>query len=231
MGYASPTRGFQSGGWNARDTVATALEPFGPETLWSYELGMRGDFFDDRVRLNANYFITDLEDLQTTAATPSGQFLTTNAGGLDVSGLEFELTIVPNDNWDIFIAGGLLDAEYNGLQPCTAPNTTLAAYDVNCNVADPKRSPESTLTLVSTVTIPVSAWGASLQPTATMRYIGENVVGTSQQGVNDSDVIVNAGIVRWSTMIVSGQQPLSATTAQTRSMSPRSCSVRTSHHQ
>ncbi|MEM8984254.1 MAG: TonB-dependent receptor, partial [Pseudomonadota bacterium] len=195
MGYVSATRGFKSGGWNARGTSAISLQPFGPETLWSYELGLRADYFDDRLRVNATLFQTDLEDLQTTAATPSGQFLTTNAGGLDVTGLELEITAVPTENWDIFFAAGFQDAEYVDLPGgCVAPNTSLAAFDINCNVADPKRSPDTTVTLGTTYDIQIPALGAILRPTATVRWIGENVVGTSQQGENDPEAIINAGL-------------------------------------
>lgn len=195
MVYASATKGFKGGGWNARGTAPGAFQPFDIETLWSYEIGTRGDFFDDKLRVNATLFSTDLEDLQTTAATPSGQFLTTNAGGLDVSGLELEVTYVPTDFWDIFLAAGFQDAEYTDLPTgCVVPNTSIAAFDINCAVADPKRSPNATVTLGTTVEIPVSAWGASLQPTVNVRYIGENVTGTSQQGINDAEVIVNAGV-------------------------------------
>ena len=74
------------------------------------------------------------------------------------------------------------------------PTRALAAFDINCNVADPKRSPDSTFTLGTTYTIPLAGIGASLRPTATVRYIGENVVGTSQQGENDPEAIINAGL-------------------------------------
>lgn len=195
MGYVSATRGFKSGGWNARGTAAVAFQPFGPETLWSYEGGLRADLLDDRLRINATVFQTDLDDLQTTAATPSGQFLTTNAGGLDVSGLELEITAVPTENWDIFFSAGLQDAKYKGLAAgCVVPNTSLAAFDINCNVADPKRSPDSTYTIGTSYDLALPSLGAILRPSASVRIIGENVVGTSQQGMNDSEATVNAGI-------------------------------------
>ena len=195
MAYVSATRGFKSGGWNARGTAPVAFQPFGPETLWSYEAGLRADYLDDRLRVNATVFNTDLKDLQTTSATPSGQFLTTNAGGLDVQGIELELTAVPTDNWDVFFALGLQDAEYTSLPPCVdIPNTGLAAYDANCNVADPKRSPDQTYTLGTSFDIPLAGLGATLRPTAMVRWIGENVVGTRQLGVNDSETVVNASV-------------------------------------
>ncbi|MEO0580158.1 MAG: TonB-dependent receptor, partial [Pseudomonadota bacterium] len=195
MGYVSATRGFKSGGWNARGTGAASFQPFGPETLWSYEVGMRADYLNDKLRVNATLFYTDLEDLQTTSATPSGAFLTTNAGGLEVTGLEFEITAVPTESWDIFIAGGFQDAEYTDLPSgCVAPNTDFAAFDIDCNVADPKRSPDTTLTIGTTYDIPIAAIGASLRPTATLRWIDENVTGTRQLGVNDEEAILNAGL-------------------------------------
>ena len=92
MMYASATNGFKSGGWNARGSSSAALQAFAPETIWSYELGMRADWMDGRLRTNVTAFYSDLEDLQTTAATPDGQFLTTNAGGLEVPGIEAEIT-------------------------------------------------------------------------------------------------------------------------------------------
>lgn len=194
MGYISATKGFKSGGWNARGTTAAAFAPFGPETIWSYELGMRAEWLDNRLRTNATVFFSDLKDLQTTSATQDGQFLTTNAGGLEVPGFELELTAVPNDYWEIFLTIGLQDPKYVDLPSgCTVPNTTYAAYDVNCNPATPKRAPKQTYTLGTSFTIPMS-WGASLQPFASARYIGKNVVGTRSTGVNDAVTLFNAGI-------------------------------------
>ncbi len=195
MGYVSATRGFKSGGWNARGGSAAAFEPFGPETIWSYEAGIRADLADGRVRANATAFYSDLEDLQTTSATPSGQFLTTNAGGLEVSGVELELTALPTDNWEIFLAIGLQDAEYIDLPAgCMTPNTSFAAFDIDCNVADPKRSPDTTWTLSTSYSIPIPGMGATLRPTASARVIGDNVVGTRQSGINGTEAIFNAAL-------------------------------------
>ncbi len=195
MGYVSATNGFKSGGWNARGTMAGSFQPFGPEEIWSYEAGVRADLAGGRVRVNATAFLTDLEDLQTTSATPSGAFLTTNAGGLEVPGLELEVIALPTDNWEIFFALGVQDAEYVDLPTgCVAPNTDFAAFDVDCNVADPKRSPDTTWTLSTTYNLPIPAWGATLRPTISGRHIGANVVGTRQLGVNGSEFLTNAAV-------------------------------------
>jgi iron complex outermembrane receptor protein len=192
MIYASITNGFKSGGWNARESVAATALPFGPEEIWAYEAGIRADWMDGRLRTNVTAFYSDLDDLQTTSAY-AGDFLTTNAGGLEVSGLEAEITAVPTDNWQVFAAIGLQNPKYVDLPGgCVAPNADLAAYDVNCNVAEPKRSPEETYTLGTAFDIQMG--GLTVTPTAMMRYIGENVTGSRSTGANDAVTLVNAGI-------------------------------------
>ena len=51
--FASATRGFKSGGWNARETSPTRILPFGPEKVWSYEIGAKTELFDRRLRANS----------------------------------------------------------------------------------------------------------------------------------------------------------------------------------
>jgi len=193
MTYVSATKGFKSGGWNARGGSPAAFEPFGPETIWSYELGMRAEWLDGTLRTNLTGFYSEVDDLQITAATPTGQFLTTNGGGLEVTGAELELFWLPMENWEIFASVGLQDAKYVKLPGgCVVPNTTLAAYDVNCNVAEPKRSPDTTITVGTSLDINVGS--NILRPFGSLRYIGENYVGTSSRGYNDSTTLYNAGI-------------------------------------
>ena len=193
MMYASATNGFKSGGWNARGSSSTALQAFGPETIWSYELGMRGDWMDGRLRTNITMFYSDLEDLQTTSATPDGQFLTTNAGGLEVPGIEAEITAVPTDNWNIFASMGWQNAEYKDLPGgCVVPNANLAAYDANCNVAEPKRSPHQTYTLGTSADFGLG--GFTITPNIMFRYIGAQYPGTRSLGYNQSVTLINAGV-------------------------------------
>ena len=193
MMYASATNGFKSGGWNARGSSSAALQAFAPETIWSYELGMRGDWMDGRLRTNITMFYSDLEDLQTTSATPDGQFLTTNAGGLEVPGIEAEITALPTDNWQIFAALGWQNAEYQDLPGgCVTPNADLAAYDADCNIAEPKRSPHQTYTLGTSVDF--SLGGVTVTPNIMLRYLGSQYPGTRNSGYNESVTLLNAGV-------------------------------------
>ena len=85
MMYVSATNGFKSGGWNARGSSSAALQAFAPETIWSYELGMRADWMDGRLRTNVTAFYSDLEDLQTTYTVGTSADFTVGA-----------LTLTPN---------------------------------------------------------------------------------------------------------------------------------------
>ena len=64
MWYASATNGFKSGGWNARGVTAAEMQPFDIEQNWSYELGLRSDWWDNRLRVNVTGFFTEIEDYQ-----------------------------------------------------------------------------------------------------------------------------------------------------------------------
>lgn len=114
--FASATRGFKSGGWNARGTTASELLPFGPETAWSYEAGAKTEFLDRKVRLNLTAFWIDLADLQTPSGfiRPDGSlaFLIRNFADYRNRGLELELTTVPVEGLNLFASVGYQDDEY-----------------------------------------------------------------------------------------------------------------------
>ncbi|MCJ8159817.1 TonB-dependent receptor, partial [Sphingomonas sp. LaA6.9] len=114
--FASATRGFKSGGWNARATAANAFLPFGPEKVWSYETGVKSDWLDNRVRANVTLFYTDVSDLQTPSAlvNPNGSatFITRNFADMTNKGIEAELTVVPVDGLNLYVNAGYQDAKY-----------------------------------------------------------------------------------------------------------------------
>jgi len=148
--YLSATNGFKSGGWNARSTNPGGIQPFGPEEAWSYELGMKGDFLDNTLRLNANVFYTEVEDLQLISGvlnptTNAVDFLTQNAADLELWGAEAEIQYSPIENLDLFAAVGYLDAEYQDVSP--------AASTVG---SEPVRTPDWSINLGGTYRVPLN---------------------------------------------------------------------------
>ncbi|HSN71504.1 MAG TPA: TonB-dependent receptor [Steroidobacteraceae bacterium] len=137
--YVSAAKGFKSGGYNGivigPADVANARSPYGPETNWTYEVGMKADFLDSRLRANLAYFYADISDLTLNATVddPAGgppSFPVQNAGDATIQGLEFEITAIPIDGLSIFLNGALQDGEYDSLNPTSAPALAPAVYGV-----------------------------------------------------------------------------------------------------
>jgi len=114
--FASATRGFKSGGWNARESSPVRLLPFGPEKVWSYEVGFKSDLLDRRVRFNVTGFYLDVSDLQTISGftNPDGTlaFLNRNFADYRNKGIEAELTVVPVERLNLYANLGYQDDNY-----------------------------------------------------------------------------------------------------------------------
>jgi iron complex outermembrane receptor protein len=127
MGYVSYAEGFNSGGVSAPTVGTTRLIlPYEPSTLENLEFGIRTDLADGKLRFNATVFNTAWVDLQaagvvndpvTGAQIPT--LVTTNVGEAEAKGVEFELTILPTENFLINLGLGLLDTAYTEIKPGT----------------------------------------------------------------------------------------------------------------
>jgi len=112
--YLSYARGFKSGGFNY---PVRGTEPLDPEILDMIELGMKGDYFDDALRINTALFYYEYSDLQVTRAadTSSGGAtnVTENAADASLYGLEGDITWLPTNQLQITVGFTLLDTEYD----------------------------------------------------------------------------------------------------------------------
>ena len=84
------------------------------DTLDNYEIGMKGDFFDGQVRVNATAYYSEISDLQTSRFDPTNiSFLvfTDNVGDAEIRGLDADITWLAADDLIISSAFSLLDTE------------------------------------------------------------------------------------------------------------------------
>jgi iron complex outermembrane receptor protein len=109
MTYLSADRGFKSGIYNL---VSYAGSPVRPETLDAYELGIKTEFADDRVRLNAAVFYYNYKDLQVQKIV-TGATVLVNAAGAVMKGADADFVLVPTDA--LTVRGGveLMSGHYN----------------------------------------------------------------------------------------------------------------------
>jgi iron complex outermembrane receptor protein len=128
MLYASASRGFKGGGFNALQDSPT-LRTVEPEIPTAYEIGVRSEWFDRRLRLNASAFRTDFDDfqVQAVAVSPAGTlfFDVVNAGELRTEGLEVELQAEPAQGLTFDLGMAFTDASYLSFPgaPCYAGQT------------------------------------------------------------------------------------------------------------
>ncbi len=102
MLYSQAARGFRYGGVNipapapfcGADLAAAGYKEspptFGPDHLWNFEVGEKGQFFDNRFRLNVTGFHIDWDDVQTTHPLACGYPFVQNSGKVVSQGLELE---------------------------------------------------------------------------------------------------------------------------------------------
>lgn len=117
MVYGYYARGFKSGGFVGRIVFAEDIGPFDPETLDTFEIGLKSDLFDRRLRINLAAFYNIYKDMQVvqniTYASGANSATIQNAAKAKTKGIELEITAVPVDGLTIAAAGAYLDAAYS----------------------------------------------------------------------------------------------------------------------
>lgn len=123
FGYASYTKGFKSGGFTQRVFPPLPEVPaFGPEFVESYEIGLKAELFDRRLRLNSAFFYADYTDLQIIVADGIAP-TTRNAGSARIQGGEIEFQLAATDRLSFQGGVGYTDAKYKEVSPSAAPVT------------------------------------------------------------------------------------------------------------
>jgi len=135
MAYLSYSRGFRSGGWNGRATTPSSIGPYDPETVDSYELGLRSELLDNTLRLNLTGYFTEYDDKQESEIYEFGfatETIVNNAAKAEIKGVELEAQWVPTDRLQVRLAVGHVDGEYKEF----LANNRLADPPVREDISD-----------------------------------------------------------------------------------------------
>jgi iron complex outermembrane receptor protein len=134
MTYAQYSTGYKSGGFNPRPLTRTQVTSFGPETVKAYEVGLKSEWLEHRLRVDVAAFVSDYSALQLPVATLDPgtgfpAFLTESVGSARIKGVELEWLARPVRGLDIDSSVGYL--HYRAI------NLGGAAYDSVANPAGP----------------------------------------------------------------------------------------------
>lgn len=119
MYYASYSNGFKSGGVDMRADQSLnpdANQPYDPEIVDTFEVGLKSEFWDRRVRLNAALFYSDYRDMQVTVqravdAGVASQVL--NAADATVEGFELESVFQATESLSFNATIGYVNASFD----------------------------------------------------------------------------------------------------------------------
>ena len=141
--YASVTKGYRSGGFNAyaNDPAYTS---FDEEKLWSYELGVKTRTFNNRLTMNAAVFYMDIEDMQVNETFSATETYITNAAEASGYGGEIEVVAVPMDGVTINAGIGYSNLEidkYKDLTGDYSGNKVTYSPEYTYNIGAQYRSP------------------------------------------------------------------------------------------
>jgi iron complex outermembrane recepter protein len=131
--YATTSTGYKAGGVGPRPFNADQARSFNPEEVTSYELGVKTDLFDRRLRLNMTVYYNKLKDAQLTLLScpqfggPGPCALPQNAGDATQKGLEIEAFFKPVEGLTIDASASYLKYKYKCVDPQVVNVTTLPA--------------------------------------------------------------------------------------------------------
>ncbi|AUW60070.1 TonB-dependent receptor [Sphingobium sp. SCG-1] len=157
--YATVSTGYKAGGFNegclAGQTNCTAPVPasalfYRPETLTSYEAGLKTALLDRKLRLAASVFHYDYSNLQLSqvSATYCGGpcLVISNAGKAKIDGVELEMAAQPSPRNRFDLSVNWLKARYTDYQ--VTPGVEFSGEKLD-------RSPEWTATAGYSYTLPI----------------------------------------------------------------------------
>ncbi|MFP5307335.1 MAG: TonB-dependent receptor, partial [Gammaproteobacteria bacterium] len=179
--YASYAKGFKSGGFNAISFTGDNLE-YEPENAQTVELGIKSQWLDRTLRLNATVYATQFDNLQVLAF--NGFFFdVSNAASARSTGLEADLLwLTPWAPLTIMGSVGVLDARYdeygNAPAPIRNPETGELQVGATQDLGDERIAfaPRATATLTPVLSFPL--WRFTGKLAADVIYQGDQYTDT-----------------------------------------------------
>jgi iron complex outermembrane receptor protein len=138
MGYASYTRGYQSGSYNISSSVNKG--PGEPQTMDAFEVGLKTSSEDNRLRANASLFYYKIHEL-LVSQNIDGKSVQSNAAAARIDGADVEIDWLPIQNLMLTAGASYTDPIYSNYnnatfyEPNPNGNGTFVTYtgDASCN--------------------------------------------------------------------------------------------------
>lgn len=137
--FANVAKGYKSGGINFGNLSGS----FNPEELISYELGVKSDLWNNRMRGNITAYYSDYTGYQLQSIDGITAIIT-NADA-DITGVEMEIIVAPAESWLVNLVATWTNSEVTGFAQAGLTNPATGA---ELTTSQPlPRTPENTYRL------------------------------------------------------------------------------------
>ena len=202
--YGKINEAYKSGGFNTRDPQRDGkqgaasdgvnygfgfVDGFDEEKVRSMELGIKSELMDRRLRINADVFFSEYEDMQLNfiLAGTVADTKVTNAGEAEMFGFEADVTFLATENLLMMLNYAYLDTE------------VTKATDINGNDASDQfvffSAPEHSFTASADYTLLQADWGRT-SLNVSVNYMDERNGGSRAENVKNTQLrqyeLVNA---------------------------------------
>jgi len=195
MVYGSIAQGYKSGGF--QDTPPNTLgaqTPYDPETVLSYELGLKSEYMNRRLRVNGALFYMDYQDLQVEFTNDVCLCnIVSNASDAKIQGLEIDVNFAATENLLVWLSGSLLDTEYE--------DYVISTGDFSGNQM--QRTPDTQANVGFEYTASIGGWGRALKARLSytwqddMPWAHTNVSWEESYGLLDGRLALSPEGARW----------------------------------
>jgi outer membrane receptor protein involved in Fe transport len=128
--YAAIAKGFRAGGGGGASVHCDgSVDPrsYGPDSVWSFELGTKNQLFDRRLHLETSVYDIQWNGIQERLTDLCGDSFTTNAGNARSRGFDLSADGAVTEQLRLALAVGLIDVRYS---------RTLTTADGNHDLVD-----------------------------------------------------------------------------------------------
>jgi iron complex outermembrane receptor protein len=202
MTYAQWSTGFRGGGVNPRPFIPAEATNFGTESVHASEIGVKSDFLDHHVRMNASAFYNQYENIlfvNTAAFVQNGvnfpNSTPVNVGAAHIKGAELEVEARPFGGLQIDASASYLNFKF------TSINTSAAIQipGVSLNTKEPY-APDRQFNVGMQYVLPIGTHG-SLTPRIDANYQSQfyTDIQNSALGLVGGRTLANARIT-WKSM-------------------------------
>jgi len=196
--YATLSRGYKAGGYNDQTgtsglMVPSLARPVDPEYATNFEVGLKFESFDGRLRFNPTVFSTKYEDAQRAvniitrkAGADFQETVFYNAAEVKSQGIELELQALVTDSFRIRAQAAFLDAKYDKFvinQPALndpVSGGSIVAFNGNFSGLPVPRSPKESGAISGTYSTDIAE--GSLEVTGEVYFEAENLFYISAAG-------------------------------------------------